>query len=395
MPTDPTSPIYYAVKRTVKLKDFTELASDLPTTNRLWKALLEGVEKAAATSASVPRSTQIRRLIQAYNDERLVLVFGAGVSAPYGLPTWNTLLQKLLLSTISKEIEQSQDKARVLAQLYTALLSPNPLIAARYLSNHYRKNDGDSFAFERAIRDALYEEIKADEESETYKETRQLCVAPGKSPSLDSIITYNYDDLLERCLRSIDVEIPFSSVYAVGMNPDPGELPIYHVHGFLPRDQDLTDAHRVALSDDRYHQQYTDVYSWDNMVQINKFKDFTCLFVGTSLTDPNLRRLLDIARTQRGDDGIRHYVIRRHYDAVELADRLRRLLAADTGILDEKKLANLQLEETVEHLRKIAERFEEDDARSFGVSTIWVNEHDEIPGILRQIRRRRVERNRA
>ena len=35
-----------------------------------------------------------------FHAQRLVLVLGAGCSVPYGLPDWNTLLQKLLLITI-------------------------------------------------------------------------------------------------------------------------------------------------------------------------------------------------------------------------------------------------------------------------------------------------------
>ena len=46
--------------------------------------------------------TQLSKLISAFEDELLVLVVGAGVSVDYGLPNWDTLLQKLLLSTFQK-----------------------------------------------------------------------------------------------------------------------------------------------------------------------------------------------------------------------------------------------------------------------------------------------------
>jgi hypothetical protein len=367
---------------------FVDLGENIFSTNRFMEALIQNL---GATSSQVSQRTKIDRLIQAYRDEELVLVLGAGVSMPYGLPDWNTLLQKLLLTTMSAEAEKSPERAELLARLYSTVFAPNPLIAARYLNDHYRKNDTTGLAFETAIRDALYEFVTGEHYTELFKEVRQLCIAPGRSPSLDSIITYNYDDLLERCLADIDVEIRHRPVYAVGMNPGPGELPLYHVHGFLPREEALTDAHRVALSDDQYHKQYADVYSWNNMVQLNKFRDSTCLFIGTSITDPNLRRLLDIARLQRGDTNVRHYVIRKHYDSAELQERLRKLLEENTDILDKKRAAELPLDETAERLREIAETFEENDARSFGVETLWVDTFDEIPAILRQIRRMQLD----
>ena len=66
-----------------------------------------------------PLVTQTNDLIEAYKDERLVLVLGAGVSADHGLPSWNTLLQKLLLSTFMSETSQSKEKSQVLAKIFT------------------------------------------------------------------------------------------------------------------------------------------------------------------------------------------------------------------------------------------------------------------------------------
>ena len=48
----------------------------------------------------------------------------------------------------------------------------------------------------------------------------KLCIAPGNSPNLDGIITYNYDDIIESKIIDKKLDIPFQSIYGQGINPD-------------------------------------------------------------------------------------------------------------------------------------------------------------------------------
>ncbi|MHC9510700.1 SIR2 family protein [Kangiella sp. M94] len=339
--------------------------------------------------------TQKQKLSQIsdwYRNESLVMVLGAGASAAYGLPDWNTLLQKLLLITIKNEDEEAdngsaEEKAGVLARTFSSIFEPNSLITARYLHNYFRKkNPRSTLAFENAIRDGLYSELKSQKDSELLKEVRQFCIAAGRSPNLDSIITYNYDDMIEKCLSNIDVDIPFAPIYSRGMKNKRHELPIYHVHGYLPQDGKLTSKNRVVLGEDGYHQQYNDVYGWSNLIQINKFKDHNCIFIGLSFSDPNLRRLLDISRNERGDDNIHHYCLKKRYKSSFVKERLVKILEENKEILDEKSRSQLGLDEVVEELIQLMEKFEENDALSFGVGIIWYEEHEDIPKLLKTIR---------
>jgi len=341
------------------------------------------------SSRQIAREQQLVRLSQAYRNNKLVLVLGAGVAIEHGVPGWPTLLQKLFIDAIMSETGETAERSLVLAQLFTEFGISNPLIAARYLSLHYQNQPAGQheLCLEETVRAALYANLAVHQDAALFKEIRQLCAAAGNSPQLDSIITYNYDDLLENFLATAAVDIPFKSIYASGQHPDYGQLPIYHVHGFLPQKGALSKANQITLSEDIYHQQYSDVYSWNNIVQINKLTDHVCIFIGLSFTDPNLRRLLDIARLQRGAAGDEHYLIKKHYRADEFLAQLQRYLELNPGALDEQQRAGLDLDETVHYLVKIRQLFEEKDALSFGVQIIWLDEYAQLPALLCQIRK--------
>lgn len=331
------------------------------------------------------RSVLVNEINNSYRKDNLVFVFGAGISKEFGLPDWNTLLQKLILKSFKVEGNHSYSKARVLAQLFTEIFYPSPLIAARYLKNYF--DDNDELNFDEEVRNALYDEIKPNTQSKLLDEILQFCVAPGKAPNLNCIITYNYDDILEEYLSKQDIKIPFKPIFKVGSKPKSNELPIYHIHGYLPRKGNIDSSFKITLSEDSYHKQYNDIYSWNNIIQINKFRDNACLFIGISLTDPNLRRILDIANTQRGDEKPSHFIIKKKYDSKQLSKNLEKILLQNKDLYNNKVRANLMLDDTTEYLVKMMEKYEESDALTFGINTIWVNNYEEIPEVLNDIRK--------
>lgn len=329
-----------------------------------------------------------------YRAKRLVLVLGAGTSISCGLPDWNTLLQKLLLISINSDEDNAdlehnnKERDSILAKTFRSVFEPNPLISARYLHNYFKhEHPTATVTFEKAIRDVLYEDIdNVHKESDLLKEIRQFCIAPDRSPNLNSIITYNYDNLLEQCLDNIDVDIPFVPIHSRGMTYDNHELPIYHVHGYLPQVGQITYKNKVVLSEDGYHKQYTNVYGWSNLIQINKFKDYNCLFIGLSFSDPNLRRLLDISKKERGDNDIHHYCIKERPKLEKVKMRLEKLFYEDKEIVNKKVAAKLELNVIAKDLINLMEKFEEIDAISFGVNILWVDDLEYIPNLLKKMR---------
>ncbi len=104
------------------------------------------------------------------------------------------------------------------------------------------------------------------------------------------------------------------------------------MHGFLPKSGKLTEDNQITFGESIYHKQYSDIYSWNNIVQINKFRDFNCIFIGTSLTDPNIRRLLDIAKLQKGKSKEYHFIFKKRYSQDDVSKSLESLLQQNKNI---------------------------------------------------------------
>ena len=186
-------------------------------------------------------------------------------------------------------------------------------------------------------------------ETNMMKAIVELARPKRRGNRLESIITFNFDDLLEHALTKNHIE--YCSIWKEGQTHGINELPIYHVHGFLPNERDIKEPNLV-FSEEAYHSQFIDPYSWSNLIQLNTFSKNVCLFVGLSLSDPNLRRLLDISwrRNQR----CRHYIIMKKTPHKNRTDEITTMLF-------------------------------EQDANSLGLNVIWCSDYSEIPDILFKI----------
>jgi hypothetical protein len=314
-----------------------------------------------------------------FRDEKLVLVLGAGVSMGFGLPNWEILLQKLMVMSINSKDDSSTN----LSALFSKIFNPSPLIAGRYLQKHF---ESQKKLFEEEVRSILYKEIDREVQSPLMDQIINFCISPGKSPNLNSIITYNFDDILEERLKALPIDLPFKAIFGNSEDIEAGELPIYHVHGYLPEKGDLAENNLITFGENFYHKQYMDIYSWNNIVQINKFRDYNCLFVGVSLTDPNTRRLLDIANQQRTESKGFHYCFKLKQDADFVKDKLEFLMSQTDNVISEN-IEDIDMQSTVESLIALFESFEEKDLLSLGIKTIWVKNYSEIPLKLDEIRR--------
>jgi hypothetical protein len=340
-------PSYFASREHIDLSDNFESGLD-----RLVDAL-GSIANDSLTVEMLPtrladdRAGQILKLREALRRGRLTLVCGAGVSVGAGIPAWSDLLIKLLDAMVKKitknhPINVGQEAVADFQKRH----GTSSLILGKYLKNNLGRD------FESEVRDALY--------SSSAKKSKIIDGIVGLSrpqrdgKPLDSIVTFNFDCLIEENLSASS--IPNRPIFSEAIKHESNELPVYHVHGYLPRSGKIPTGVDLVFSEDAYHSQFIDPFSWSNLIQLNKLTQNVCLFVGISLTDPNMRRLLDVAWRKNPDKVMSHYII--------------------------KKLPKFSDDNVLDELSKL---LEEQDANALGLNLIWVDGFDDIPKILNEI----------
>lgn len=253
---------------------------------------------------------------KAINDSNgTALVLGAGVSVDYGLPVWGDLLFDAMMRYFSANYFCKEDNIRKLIE--KDLFHGNDLYElAQYLENglcdgiktESVKETVDNRVYE-LVKYALYrkKDIKYDRDDTLLKTLCRQC-ANGR---IKRIITYNYDDTLERVFEKTDEchGKSCNSVFVDNQLPkvkqDDDNIPVYHVHGFIPApstDLDKTvsellhtsEAKRLILSENSYDDMAYASYKWRNTVQIDTFLRYNCLFFGFSANDKNFKRIVKL-----------------------------------------------------------------------------------------------------
>jgi len=291
---------------------------------------------------------QVQQLANALHGGRLTLVCGAGVSVGAGVPSWNPLLLTLLKSMMQRVSDDySISIKEVNAGEFQNRYAPSSLVMGKYLKNNLGKD------FLKEVRDALY---AGDPSSGDILDSIVNLSRPQRDGKpLDSIITFNFDALLEENLKSQNIS--YKAIYGEGVRNSSNELPLYHVHGYLPRTGKIPVNMEIVFSEDAYHRQFIEPFSWSNLIQLNKLSQNTCLFIGISLSDPNLRRLLDVANRKNPEKTLNHFLIK-------------------------KTPSNSSTSDTMDD---IALLLEEQDANDLGLNMIWITEFSEVSGILDKI----------
>lgn len=305
------------------------------------------------------RDDKLEKLRKAYENDEIILMLGAGTSRDAGVPSWSELLKKLNLSIINQKISDklTATEKNEIADELVSIQNGAPLVSASYIRNALGKN------FKDEIKKALYKEVKSIKEQPLLETIAKLSQPRRKKVGIESVITYNFDDLLERHLERNGIE--YKSMYREADQEEATKIPIYHVHGFIPKEEKgytNLDQSVLVFSEDGYLHMQADPYSWSNIVQIKALREKTCVLIGLSGIDPNLRRLFSIHSEKF--DGCKHYIL------------LER----------EIKSSIVNKSNKYKEFSKLHHKIQEDTFRSIGLNVIWYENHMDVPGILEKLK---------
>ncbi len=343
-------------------------------------------KKEYTSKVSYTKANNLAELQDTYKHKGLVLYVGAGVSRSLGLPSWAELIKMLTMNMMTKKVNSaieafggiSDEKVfealwKIRSDIETKSDYDKPiLMMARSIKDEFDDDLPNMVARNlyriSSIRRVIYRaktELSPKLPSSTLLDALvTLARSEREVVGVQAIVNYNYDDILDEKLRQDKVKCV--TVLSGKDKVTVGALPCYHVHGVLPLNQYRTGKYNAdnignfVFSEDEYHAEYSDPYRWSNMTQISLLGRYTGLFVGLSLEDPNIRRLIDVTHKQYPE--ITNY-----------------------AILPRKHSLKASQNSKQSTLRNIYEDVETRSFAKIGVKVIWVDSFNEIAEAINEI----------
>jgi hypothetical protein len=281
---------------------------------------------------------------------------------------------------------------RAVASWMTEYFDYDPLVLARVVERNpgggLRRNRvrGPAPAPERflkALRMHLYAEHRQPPRRTALRALADLIARGDEWSGVDSVVTFNFDDLLESELRPKGVRV--RSIVSGAREKGDG-LRVIHAHGYVPRTGPISRGDLVFTEPD-YHRLTESVFHWSLSDIVERLRTKTVLFVGLSMSDPSLRRLLDASRNS---EAAPHWQIQKRHEIrdhevlevmTEVERRAREFATVLGSGFDEQKRP-AELEASIHAALRQADAYDEDVFESMGVRTIWVNHFDDVARVI-------------
>jgi len=290
-----------------------------------------------------PRSNYVKRLNSAFRQGHLNVFVGAGISQEAGFPGWEAFNQALMRGYLMSDI----GSAGPAAMLASSSIEPTATelygaLGRDAVADFVYRAVGKQFGF--LLASVLYGGRGIDELP--LKSVHHQIASLAQRARL---FTLNFDPLLECALcRKFPKKnwVDFRSPKSDG-NPLTGKYKVEHLHGWIDPDGKMSPD--VVLTESHYLELTENSRARANKILKNMLAGRnTTLILGMSLADPNFRRVLYFLHKQRRSSRERIYVVTR------------------------------QAKPAIDH-------YAQRHWVSRGLRLLFVEQHDEIPGLLRDI----------
>jgi hypothetical protein len=339
--------------------------------------------------------SDLKGLQAAWRQKHLVLFVGAGVSIPYGIPSWKDLVLELLFEQAEHTRRLGSlwpHYRRALASWMTDYFDYNPLVLARMVERDARQrsrknagwkpSDGETVFLEK-LRTQIYAHCKPPAGKRTALQAIADLIQRSKG-NVRCAVSFNFDGLLEEELEARKVD---SISISDGVRQHSGAFRIIHPHGFVPKKGAIIRG-RLVFTEDDYHKLTETVFHWGLSEIVSQLRQSTVLFIGLSMSDPSLRRLLDACRNS---DIPPHWQLQRRHQvrdqekdtAVKDVEQRARKWGEILGLTEFKDPP--QLSAAVDAALKQADTYDRQLFETMGVKTVWLESFDDIPPLIDRI----------
>lgn len=310
-----------------------------------------------------------KTLRERYRHRGVVLALGAGVSTQCKLPSWPELMRRIGGRCLGAHGERLVDQLILAGTTLPAV--------AGILESKCRKGAG----FIEVLREELYRDFPF-KETKTQTEKKALIdfVNNGNSTMravtafcakatskreftpnelVRAVVNFNVDSVLRSYAQARYAAYLFRTIDTADRLARPGRIPIYHMHGFLKFGETADDRQeeeaRCVFTEAEYYDFFNRPNSVFNYTFLYLLREFNCVFIGMSMIDENIRRLLHYSTAERRERAVkagesnaertalRHFAILKKTDSKEL-----------------DQLTDLSL-------------------RRLGTRALWINDFSEIP----------------
>jgi hypothetical protein len=212
----------------------------------------------------------------------------------------------------------------------------------------------------------------------------------GKDFGIQAVVTYNYDNLLELAIERSACK--FLPVWKSSAPLEKPARPIFHVHGYIPARGNSPDPASIVFTEAQYHAAANDPYSWSNLCQIQCMSSSLGLMVGLSLMDSGMRRLLNALKITPLRKPTFALLKKPQWPVPtdqelniihESAEQYQQKLEG-SGIKAPME-RNAQIREIIDVVNRNEQENHAKMLQEFGITPIWVEDYNQVPGILDSI----------